>query len=58
VIDHGEACAVMAPCYAGNYAPTVTDRPKTLTGILGVEHDPGVGMLPAWNLKRRMGVEY
>jgi len=37
VMDHGEACAVMLPYYAAYYAPTVTDKLKTLTDILGVD---------------------
>ena len=36
-MDHGEACAVMLPYYAAYYAPTVTDKLKTLTDILGVD---------------------
>ena len=34
-MDHGEACAVMLPYYAAYYAPTVTDKLKTLTDMLG-----------------------
>ena len=57
-MDHGEACAVMLLYYVAYYAPTVTDKPKTLTNILGVEHEPGGGITAAWNSKRKMGVKF
>ncbi|MBW2334570.1 MAG: iron-containing alcohol dehydrogenase [Deltaproteobacteria bacterium] len=37
VMDHGEACAVMLPYYAAYYAPTITEKLKTLAETLSID---------------------